>query len=172
MNINHFFVFLLFCLSMILVLFKPMDIKQQSFTDIPLFSISSFTMYELDSKGLITLMNGDKATKYANRYEVEQMNYTDNSKEYIANMKSNSGVYKNNTVYLNGDIIYSREDGLTFKTQKAIYNKKTTIATVDGAYLLYMGENMVTGEKLKYNNSLETIESKNIKAVYKLEESN
>lgn len=172
MNINYFFVFLLFSLSMILLLFKPMDIKQQSFTDIPLFSISSFTMYELDSKGLITLMNGDKATKYAGRYEVEQMNYTDNSKEYIANMKSNSGVYKDNTVYLNGDIIYSREDGLTFKTQKALYNKKTTIATVDGSYLLYMGENMVTGEKLKYNNSLETIESKNVRAIYQIQESN
>ncbi|DAB28261.1 MAG TPA: LPS export ABC transporter periplasmic protein LptC [Sulfurimonas sp. UBA10385] len=172
MNINHFFAFLFISLLMILLLFKPMDIKQQSFTDVPSFSISSFIMYELNSKGLITLMNGDKATKYANRYEVERMNYTDNSKEYIANMKSNTGVYKNNTVYLDGDIIYSREDGLTFKTQKAVYNKKTTVATVDGSYVLYRDANIVTGEKLKYNNSLETLESKNIKAIYQLEESN
>lgn len=170
MNINYFFLVVFACLLMIFLLFKPIEISQQKFSDVPLFNISSFTMYELNSKGLITLMNGDKATRYADRYTIEKMNYTDNSKEYLANMKSNSGTYKDDTVYLEGDIVYAREDGLAFKTQKATYNKKTTIATVDGDYLLYKGSNIVNGKDLKYNNSLERVESKDVVVNYQLEE--
>lgn len=156
---------------MILFLFKPMAIKQHVFKEVPLFTISNFTMHELDQKGLVTLMNGSNAARFTDRYRVEEMDYTDNSKEYMANMKANSGVYKNEVVHLNGDILYVREDGLTFETQKAVYNKKTAIATADGNFVLYRGANRVTGEKLKYNNSLEKIESKNVNAIYKFEES-
>ncbi len=157
---------------MILFLFKPLEIKEQSFTDVPLFSISNFTMYEFDTNGLTTLMNGEQATRYKNRYTVEKIDYTDNSKEYTANMKSNSGIYKNEIVYLDGDIVYSREDGLTFETQKATYNKKTALAVADGDFVLYQGQNRVTGKALKYNNSSEKVESKNVSAIYHLKEKN
>lgn len=170
MNINYFFVFILFSLAMILFLFRPAEVTQQKFSDVPLFSISTFTMYELNSKGLITLMNGDRAIRYNDRYTVEKMNYTDNSKKYLANMQSNSGIYKDDVVYLDGDIIYAREDGLTFETQKATYNKKSFTATTEGNYVLYQGSNRVNGEDLKYNNSLERAESKNVVVRYQLQE--
>jgi len=157
---------------MILFLFKPLDVHQQSFIDVPLFNISSFTMYELNNKGLITLMNGAQATKYADRYTVKQMDYTDNSKDYLANMKSNSGIYKNDIVHLDGDIIYVREDGLTFETQKAVYDKKTSIAHADGDYKLYRGANIVVGSELEYNNFLDRVKSKNVIAKYQIKEDN
>jgi LPS export ABC transporter protein LptC len=155
---------------MILFLFKPVEVTHQKFSDVPLFSISTFTMHELNSKGLITLMNGDKATRYSDRYTVEKMNYTDNSKKYLANMQSNSGIYKDDVVYLDGNIVYTREDGLTFETQKAIYNKKNSTAATEGNYVLYQGSNRVNGEDLKYNNSLERVESKNVVVRYQLQE--
>lgn len=170
MNINYLFFFILSSLFMILFFFKPSEIAQHKFKDVPLFSISYFTMHELNSKGLITLMSGDKATKYKDRYSVEKMNYTDKSRKYLANMQSNNGIYKDDIVYLDGDIVYAREDGLTFETQKALYNKKTAIAIADGDYLLYIGSNIVKGKELKYNNSLEIVESKNIVAKYQLKE--
>lgn len=172
MNINYFFLAASICLFMILFLFKPLEIKEQSFVDVPLFSISSFTMYEFDSKGLITLMNGEKATRYKDRYSVEKIDYTDNSKKYIANMKSNSGIYKNDVVYLDGDILYVREDGLTFKTQKATYDKKTSVAMTEGDFVLYRGANIVTGKELKYDSSLDRVASKNVTVKYQLEKRN
>lgn len=170
MNINYFFVFFSVILAAILFLFKPAEIAQRVSSEVPLFTISAFTMHEIDKEGLTTFMNGDKATKYANRYVVEQMDYTDNSKEYIANMKSDNGIYKNEIVYLDGNIVYVREDGLTFKTDKATYNKKTTVAKADGEYILYRGDNTVKGRGLVYNGSLETIKSKNVNATYQLQE--
>lgn len=170
MNINYFFAAASFLLLVILFAFKPLDIKEQPSGDVPLFSITSFVMYELDAKGLITTMNGETASRYKNRYTVEGIDYTDSSKEYIANMKSKSAIYKDDVVYLNGDIVYLREDGLTFETQKATYNKKTSIAVAEGEYLLYRGENSVVGKGLNYDSSQETISSRDVTAKYQIEE--
>lgn len=170
MSINYFFASILISLLMIFFLFKPLEIKQQKFAEVPLFSISAFTMHELDINGVTTLMKGDKASKYTDRYIIEKIDFTDNSKNYQSSMKSESGIYKNNIVYLEGDIVYLRKDGLTFKTQKATYNRVTTVATADGDYLLYRGSNRVNGENLKYNSSLERVESQNVTAKYQIEE--
>ena len=170
-NINIFFIFVASLLTMILLLFKKLNIKQQEFIDVPVFDISNFSMYELNDKGLKTFIKGDKATKYEDRHSVENIDYTDNSKKYTVNMKAKNGIYKDRIVYLDGDVVFSREDGLTFKTQKAIYNKITAVAQVDGDYVLYRAGSSVTGRKLEYNNQLNSVSSKDISAIFQLKES-
>jgi len=155
----------------IYVFFKPLSIKQQSFVDVPLFELTNFTMYELDTKGLKTIMIGDAATRYKNRYTVENMDYTDNEKEYIANMKAAHGIYKDENVILSGDVAYVRDDGLTFKTQKAIYNKKTSIITSKVGYIASMNDSIIKGSFIQYNNKKNKVFSKNVQAKIQLQES-
>ena len=147
-----------------------MQFKEQKFTDVPLFELTSFTTYEIDKIGLITLMLGDNAIRYEDRYVVKNINYTDNSKKYIANMKSNNGIYKEDVVTLRGDVIYSREDGLTFETDQAVYDKKTSVATTDDVYVAVQNFNTINGSSLEYNNDLKKIESKNVIVKYQLKE--
>jgi len=170
MNINIFFITVLFGLMAIFFLFKPLDIKQRNFIDVPIFELRSFTLYELNQKGLITVMIGDKATRYSDRYSVSNINYTDSSKGYLANMKADNGLYKNDILKLNGNVDYQREDGLVFKTQKATYNKKTKIAHTNTKYVSYMGENKVVGSSLRYDNLLKKVKSKNVTANYQIKE--
>ncbi|MBU1658373.1 LPS export ABC transporter periplasmic protein LptC [bacterium] len=170
MNINVFFLIVSLGLMMIFFLFKPLDIKKQKFIDVPLFELSSFTLFELNNEGLSTIMKGLKAIRFNNRYEVENLNYTDNSKVYIANMSANNGLYKDDVISLRGDVTYSREDGLVFQTQEATYNKKTKIAFTDKDFIAYRGTDKITGSSLVYNNSLNTTKSKNVIAQYTLEE--
>lgn len=135
-----------------------------------MFELTSFTLHELNRVGLQTVMTGDDAIRYEDRYTVSNINYTDNSKDYIANMKAKQGLYKDNIVELEEDVVYTREDGLTFETSKAIYNKNTSIATADNDYTSYRGENVVNGSFVKYNNSLNRVNSKNVTATYQLKE--
>ncbi len=172
MNINIFFLIITSFLFIILFTFKPLDIKQQDFVDVPLFNISYFTMYELDNYGLVTQMNGTNGIRYEDRYTVKDIDYTDNSKEYIANMKADNGIYKGDVVNLDGNVVYFREDGLTFETQHAVYNKKTSISRADGDYVLYQGDNIAVGKKLTYNNLSEKITSKHVTMKYQLKERN
>lgn len=170
MNINYFFLFVSVILMMILFLFEPKEMAKNRFGDIALFSISPFTMYEFDKNGLITLMNGKEAERYINRYTVEGIDYTDNSKEYIANMKAKNAIYKDEMVYLDGDIVYSREDGLTFETQKATYDKKKSTAIVDAEYIVYMGKNRAVGQGLEYNSASKKLKTQDVSITYQLNE--
>ncbi len=147
-----------------------MKIKQQKFIDVPIFELTSFTLHELDKTGLQTTMLGDSAVRYEDRYLVTNIDYTDNTKEYIANMKAKQGLYKDEIVDLKEDIVFAREDGLIFLTQKATYSKKTGIVVSEGDYRSYLGENIIDGSFIKYNNSLRRIESKNVTARYQLSE--
>ncbi|MEN4045145.1 LPS export ABC transporter periplasmic protein LptC [Sulfurimonas sp. ST-27] len=151
-------------------MFKPMDVKIHHFTDVPLFELSDFTMYELDTHGLATILLGNTGTRYAERYEIKDMDYTDNSKKYIANMVSDLGVYKNEIVKLSGHVVYVREDGLTFKSQEALYNKKTADVVSNTKYTAYLNDNVVIGDYIKYNNITKKIYSKNVIATYQLKE--
>lgn len=171
MNINIFFIFISSALLMILLLFKPMDIKEQKYQDVPVFNIAFFTIYELSTSGLTTFISGSEATRYTDRYTIKDMDYTDNSKTYLANMKADRGIFKDDIVNLTGDVVYFREDGLTFQTQEATYNTKTSIAKANLGFILTRDKNRATGTHLVYNNLLNTINAKKIKVTYQLPKS-
>jgi len=154
----------------IYLFFKPLDIKQQAFVDVPLFELKDFTMYELDEQGLKTIMIGNTATRYKNRYTIENMDYTDNEKDYIANMKAQHGIYRRDIVTLTGNVEYVRDDGLTFKTQKAIYDKKSSIVRSTVGYVAYMNDSIIEGSFIQYNNEKNRIFSKNVQAKIQLQE--
>jgi len=149
-------------------MFKPMDITIKHFKDVPLFELTDFTMYELTPNGLETIMLGSRGVRYSDRYVVKDMDYTDNSKKYIANIVADLGIYKNEIVTVTGHVVYRREDGLTFKSQKATYNKKTADVISDTNYIAYLNDNVVTGDFIKYNNITKKIYSKNVVAKYQL----
>ena len=112
MNINVFFGIIIGSLLAVFFFFEPLNIKKQDFGEIPVFELENFKLIELDQKGLSTIMDGTKGIRYTNRYIVYNIDYTDNSKKYLANMNANKGLYKGNIINLDGNITYNREDGI------------------------------------------------------------
>jgi LPS export ABC transporter protein LptC len=165
---NIFFIFISSILLSILFLFNPSEFQEKDHTDIALFNIYTFTMYEFDKNGLLTIINGEDGTRYKDRYEIKDINYTDNSQKFSADMKANHGTYKNEVVNLDGDVVYIREDGFTFESQEAVYNTKTSIAKVDQDFVLYQDKNNVEGSSLVYNNKLNKTEFSNVIAKYQI----
>lgn len=155
---------------MIFFLFKPLDIKKQEFIDVPLLDIDKFTMYEFNLHGLQTVMLGKRTLRYADRYTVQDIDFTDHSKDYTSNMKAKKGVYKDDIVNLEGDVAYYREDGLAFEAKTLLYDTKTATAKTDDAFTAYEGLSTMQGRTLKYNADKNTIYSKNVLIKYKLNE--
>ncbi|EQB40327.1 hypothetical protein M947_00595 [Sulfurimonas hongkongensis] len=172
MNINAFFVFIAIGLLMIYIGFKPQYVAEQNFVDVPLFELDSFVLHELNQDKLITIMKGSKTTRYSNRYNVTNISYTDNSKELLANIRADNGLYrdKEEIIDLVGNVIYNREDGLVFESQEAIYNKKIAIAKTQKDYIMYRDKNRVIGTSLVYDNANRKIKSKNVVAKYQIKE--
>jgi len=155
---------------MIFIFFKPLDIKKQEFIDVPLLDIDKFTMYEFDTKGLQTVMIGKRTLRYSDRYTVEDIDFTDHSKDFIANMKADEGLYKGDIVDLKGNVVYYREDGLSFESPTLLYNTKTAIATTDDNFTASQGTSTMNGHTLIYNAKITKIISKNVLINYKLKE--
>jgi len=170
MNVNVFFVLIGVGLTMILFLFKPLELKEQSFANVPLFELQEFTLYELNGVGLNTLMKGRSATKYADKYVVSFVDYTDNSQKYVANMKADGGIYEESVVKLEKNVVYVREDGLSFKTDKAVYDKTTNVVTSPNQYVARQGGNVLSGSSLKYDNVEDKMESRDVIVKYTLGE--
>ena len=135
-----------------------------------MIELENFTLSQLDKNGLTSITKGTKGIRYSNRYTIENLDYTDNSKKYLANIKAKEGLYRGVVLDLAGDVIYVREDGLLFETQKANYNTETKIMIASTKYVSYMGKNRATGSYLKYNSVLERTNSKNVTINYKLKE--
>ncbi|MDQ7042326.1 MAG: LPS export ABC transporter periplasmic protein LptC, partial [Sulfurimonas sp.] len=154
------------------ILFEPLKIKEQEFVDVPLLVMDNFVMYELRSFGLQTTMTGTKALRYSDRYIVSNINFTDNSQEYISNMQAKNGIYKNNIVDLKGDVIYTREDGLTFESDTLSYNTESSIAQTQDDYVAYRDKNSFKGASFVYNSLNNTMKSKKVIVKYQLKESN
>lgn len=154
----------------VLFIFKPLDIKTQETGDTPLFKINSFTIHEFNPSGLETFMTGSSALKFFDGYIVNEIDYTDNSKKDLANVKANIGTYKNNFLEFIGDVMYVREDGFTFESQKVTYNKEDSLVKSNGEYIAYREHDTIKGTNLKYNSSNNNITSKNILIKYQLED--
>lgn len=149
-------------------LFKPTKIVQQKFVDVPQLVIRKFTLYELDTKGLQTFMTGDKAERFKDRYIVDAIDYTDNSKKLVSNMVANYGMYKDDVVDLEGNVTYVRADGITFKSNRMAYNTLTKIATTKEPYTAQKGESEMSGRSLTYNALLKQMKSRKVAITYKL----
>jgi hypothetical protein len=132
--------------------------------------MSNFTLYELDTTGLRTIMDGSSALRFKNRYVVNDIDYQDNSKEFLANMQAKNGVYKNDIITLTKDVHYDREDGIAFDTQKLVYNKTKAIATSNVGYVAHRGSDTFKGTYIRYDNNKNYIFSKNVRAKIQLEE--
>jgi hypothetical protein len=161
---------ILFILGSIYIFFKPLNIVQKQHGEIPLLELSPFTLYELDTTGLRTIMQGSSGLRYKNRYIVNDINYIDNSRKYLASMQSKKGIYKNDIITLTKDVHYVREDGISFDTQKLIYNKTKAIATSNVGYVAHKDKDTFKGSYIRYNNKKNYIFSKNVTAKIQLDE--
>lgn len=170
MNITNFFIAIFIGFIMIFTLFKPIDRKSEKFVDTPMFELTNFTIYEFNDKGLETLLKADKGSRFKDRYTMSNLNYADNTRSYISYITAKDAKYKGDDMHLYNNVVYIREDGLTFQSQDALYNKKSKIFKSDSDFVMFLNNDKITGTSLKYNTKKRKIKAKNVVMKYQLKE--
>lgn len=160
-------------LGSIFLFFKPLKIEQNtSKREIPLFEIEIFTMYEFDTQKLMDISTGKRGLRYKNRYVLYDFIFNDNLDEEVASIRANKGVYKFGTVTLTGDVLYTKSDGSEFQSQKVFYDRNKGYLRSDVPYVAMLGKNRVTGSYLYYDINKELLKSKNVNALYYIQNRN
>lgn len=83
----------------------------------------------------------------------------------IDSLLADEGRYKNNILYLDGNIILKETIGNIYKSQHAVYNQKSEILTVTSPFIAYMGQNIYKGDTLVYDAIHKEVNATQIDAV-------
>lgn len=85
-------------------------------------------------------------------------------------LRAQLGTYKGDYLYLEGNVTLNQKEGFDYKAQKATYNKKSQILTIDSPFEVHLNENIISGTNLIYDTKEKTVIGKKVKAVlYTLE---
>jgi len=169
-NINLFFIIIIGLLLSVFVFFKPLKIDLPDHKEIAQLELKNFQIYEVNEKGVKSLLEGLRGKRYENRYEVIDVTFKDASKEFIQVMHADHGRYQDDVIYLKDNVIYAQDNNMTFKSDEAIYDVNTSLVTTQGAFVMTSNQNYFKGQKLKFYTKKNKILAKNISGLYQLEQ--
>ena len=170
-NANNFFVLIALILGSILFFFQPVEIKEQKQDggEVAELELRNFTLYELDVNGLKDVMIGQKSYRFKDRIEVEEIDYTDSTRELQNNVQADFGVYRgDDLITLEGNVRYYREDGMKFRSDRALIDQKEETITADGPFKMDKFADNIVGNDLFYDTKKGLSRAKDVTGVFTL----
>lgn len=168
MSINVFFIFILSLLVGMFGYFKPMQSEQMSVNEVPQFELDQFVIYEISPQKIDHFFEGKHGKRFVDRYEISGAKFTDNEKVLIETIEANNALYKNDVISLDGNVHYTRSDGLEFRSNEGMYDKKDSLITTDGPFVITKNQNSIDGVHLNYDLKLDTVSANKIRGSYQL----
>jgi LPS export ABC transporter protein LptC len=150
--------------------FNPQSSTNVIEKDVAQMEIEDFTLYEMDKVGVQSVVSGTLGRQFLERYEVENAHYIENKNKLGEHLYADKGRFEKDIVYLNDNVRYFREDGLSFESDYAVYDTKKDLIDVPEAFILTQNENIIYGSSLHYNSLTGQIRAKNIDANYYIED--
>lgn len=170
MKLTHFFIILLLFSVSLFVFLQPGSYAKNSDENIAQIEIEDFSIYELNKIGVKSVLSGTIGRQFSTHYEVENAHYVENKKDLSEHLYADIGRFKKNIAYLDENVRYFREDGLSFESDHAIYNMKKESLFVPEKFILTQHENIIYGQKLRYFAKSGKISAKKVDANYYLED--
>lgn len=170
MRLTHFFIFLLLLGFSLFVFLKPQDYNKSADTELPQMEIEDFTMYKLDEEGVRSVVSGTIGRQFPHYYEIQNAHYIENKNKLGQHLYSDNGKFEKNIVYLDDNVRYFREDGLSFESDHAVYDTKKELLYVPQKFILTQNENVVYGRELHYNSVTGEVLAQDVDANYYMEE--
>lgn len=170
MRITHFFVILFLFAASLLIFLEPQEYLKSAETKIAQLEIEDFSIYEISKEGVQSVVSGTIGRQYTTYYEVENVHYIENKNQVGEHIYADQGKFEKEIAYLDENVRYFREDGLSFESDHARYNTKKELLYVAEKFILTQNENIIYGKELNYNVKTGAIAAKEIDANYYVED--
>lgn len=170
MKLTHFFIVMLgFSLSLFVFL-RPEVLVKPSGEEVAQLELEDFILYEIDKTGVTSVVSGTSGKQYETRYEVENAHYIENKNKLGEHLYADRARFEEDIAYLNENVRYFREDGLSFESDKAVYDTLNEKLYVPDDFVLTQNENVIYGKELHYDSKTGKIKADTIDANYYIAE--
>jgi len=170
MKLTHFFLLLFLFSIALLVFLKPQSYANISEKNVPQLEIEDFTLYEINTNGVQSVVSGTIGWQYETHYEVQKAHFVQNKNKLGEHIYADKGVFEKDTAYLDDNVRYFRDDGLSFESDHAVYNTKQEQLNVPEKFVLTQNKNVIYGSDLHYNSQTGWMRANKIDANYFIEE--
>ncbi|MFV0481580.1 MAG: LPS export ABC transporter periplasmic protein LptC [Campylobacteraceae bacterium] len=125
--------------------------------------------YNINEEGVVMAISADRALRFSDRDVLYTVDAYMNKNNTVETLKSNNATIKNEVIYLDGNVIYTRDKTLKLTTEEVEYYQKN--GTIVGKTLFRIEDsiNVAHGDGFVYNTKNGVIDAKNIKALIETE---
>lgn len=143
--------------------FRPVDPK---IAQVEMYDVQD---HEIGVDGVVSITNAKKAVRYADRDELYSVDALLRRNGFINSLRADSGVLKDNVVYLVGDVRYVRNDGITFESSEVEYHRDKDMLEGKVPFVLSDTYNKTLGDSFTYLIKEGQIKANNIHATLETE---
>lgn len=130
-------------------------------------SFSDTRLIEVDTQNMLGLAHSRYGEVENKRLTLSDIVY---HTDKVNLLRAQKGIYEGDYLILEGNVTLNQKEGFDYTAEKAVYNKKSQILTIDSSFEAHLNENKISGTYLVYNVKEKTVTGQNIKAeVYTLE---
>jgi len=134
---------------------------------VPLIKFTDIESFNIDENGIDTIIKAQKALRFKKFDKLEKVNIVTFARGQTESLRAKEAKYENDTAYLYGDVLYKREDNLTIKTQKVVYNIKKELIFSQNPFTLINDKVKIEGNSFSYNKQKGIIKATEIVALIK-----
>jgi hypothetical protein len=154
----------------VFTLLKPSKYEAKNTRNVPQLEIEDFTLYTINKTGVDNVVSGTMGRQFSAYYTVENAHYIENKNKLGEHLYADQGKFQSDVAYLDKNVRYFREDGLSFESDHAVYNTKKEKLYVPKNFVLTQNENVVYGTELHYNAKSGEIKAQEVDANYYTQE--
>jgi len=141
---------------------KLTNTTQDNLTSTKELEFSNTTFIEVDREKTQARSFSTYGVRDAGVLRLEHLTYHTNNIDLLL---ANRGMYKANTLYLDGNVSLEEKDGFLYTTEHAKYNQKTEMLDITSAFTAKMHENIIKGKTLHYNALKKEVNATKIDAI-------
>lgn len=112
------------------------------------FEFTDTTLTEVDTDTMKSRIYGTYGVRDKGILKVENIRYFDDS---IASLSADKGKLEGDMLRLDGHVVLQEHTGYTYKTEHAVYNKKSEILHITAPFTGIRGQNIIKGKSLEYD---------------------